>query len=123
MQIQAIIETAIYVDDLDATERFYHDILGLHVIAKEAGRHVFFQAGPSSVLLAFIADATLKGDHLPSHGAKGQAISPWASKLMLWTPGVSICEPTALPSKKRCDGLSAASPYISVIRQGIRRNW
>lgn len=71
MQIQAIIETAIYVDDLDATERFYHGILGLRVIAKEAGRHVFFQAGASSVLLAFIAEATLKGDQLPAHGAKG----------------------------------------------------
>jgi catechol 2,3-dioxygenase-like lactoylglutathione lyase family enzyme len=27
--------------------------------------------GEASVLLAFIADTTLKGDHLPSHGAKG----------------------------------------------------
>lgn len=71
LRIQTITETAIYVDDLDATERFYHNILGLRVIAKEAGRHVFFQAGASSVLLAFIADATLKGDQLPPHGARG----------------------------------------------------
>ena len=71
LQIQAIIETAIYVDDLDATERFYRDSFGLRVIATEAGRHVFFQVGANSVLLTFIGDATLKGDHLPSHGAKG----------------------------------------------------
>ncbi|MGH7170074.1 MAG: VOC family protein [Gemmataceae bacterium] len=71
LEIQAIIETGIYVDDLDATERFYRDLLGLSVIAKEAGRHVFFRVGSSNVLLAFVADATLKGDQLPAHGAKG----------------------------------------------------
>lgn len=71
LQIQNVTETAIYVDDVDATERFYREIFGLHVIAKEAGRHVFFQAGPSSVLLAFVAETTLKGDPLPAHGAKG----------------------------------------------------
>ena len=71
LQIHAIIETAVYVDDLDATEHFYHDIFGLRVIAKESGRHVFFQVGTSNVLLAFIAETTLKGDHLPAHGAKG----------------------------------------------------
>lgn len=43
LQIQAVTETAIYVDDLDATERFYHGIFNLRVIAKEAGRHVFFR--------------------------------------------------------------------------------
>jgi hypothetical protein len=41
------------------------------VMGKETGRHVFFQVGEASVLLAFIAETTLKGDHLPSHGAKG----------------------------------------------------
>lgn len=91
MSIKAIIETAIYVDDLDGTEAFYRTILGLTVIAKESGRHVFFQVGESSVLLAFIADATLKGDHLPAHGAKGpghfalgieaDALDAWRQKL------------------------------------------
>jgi catechol 2,3-dioxygenase-like lactoylglutathione lyase family enzyme len=70
-KIQAVIETAIYVDDLDAAEYFYGTLLGLRVIGKEAGRHVFFQVGNSSVLLAFGPDATLKGDMLPAHGAKG----------------------------------------------------
>jgi catechol 2,3-dioxygenase-like lactoylglutathione lyase family enzyme len=69
--IKAIIETAIYVDDLQAAEAFYGTILGLRVLGKEPGHHVFFQVGASSILLAFIADATLKGDHLPAHGARG----------------------------------------------------
>lgn len=71
MRIRAVIETALYVDDLDATGDFYGRILGLRVIAREAGRHVFFQVGDSGVLLAFLPDATLKGDVLPPHGARG----------------------------------------------------
>src|SRR5262249_21382169 len=71
LRIQAIIETAIYVDDLQATDTFYRTVLGLPVISKEPGRHVFFQAGDASVLLAFLAEATLRGDQLPPHGATG----------------------------------------------------
>jgi len=38
MKINAIIETAIYVDDLQATEAFYRTVLGLTMIAKELGQ-------------------------------------------------------------------------------------
>ena len=71
LKINAVIETAIYVDDLQATETFYGMVLGLRVIGKEPGRQVFFQVGETSVLLAFIAETTRKGDHLPAHGATG----------------------------------------------------
>ena len=71
MKIRAVVETAIYVDDLQAAESFYRTVLGLPVIGKEPGRHVFFQVGEASVLLAFLAEATLKGDQLPPHGATG----------------------------------------------------
>jgi catechol 2,3-dioxygenase-like lactoylglutathione lyase family enzyme len=69
-EIVAIVETAIYVDDLEAAEAFYRDVLGLEVIGKEAGRHVFFRVG-DGVLLAFDPEATLKCDMLPPHGARG----------------------------------------------------
>ena len=42
MKIKAVVETALYVDDLQAAETFYR-ALGLRVIGKEPGRHVFFQ--------------------------------------------------------------------------------
>jgi len=71
VKIKAVVETAIYVDDLQAAEAFYGTILGLRVIGKEPGHHVFFQVGEASVLLAFRAETTLKGDPLPSHGASG----------------------------------------------------
>jgi catechol 2,3-dioxygenase-like lactoylglutathione lyase family enzyme len=71
MKISAVVETAIYVDHLAAAENFYRTVLGLQVLGKEPGRHVFFQVGDASVLLAFLAATTLKGDVLPSHGASG----------------------------------------------------
>jgi catechol 2,3-dioxygenase-like lactoylglutathione lyase family enzyme len=71
LKIKAVVETALYVHDLQAAEIFYRTVLGLPVIGKEPGRHVFFQVGEASVLLAFLADATLKGDQLPPHGATG----------------------------------------------------
>jgi catechol 2,3-dioxygenase-like lactoylglutathione lyase family enzyme len=69
--IERIVETAIYADDLDESERFYRDALGLSLLGKEAGRHVFFQVGEENVLLVFLAEATLQGDRLPAHGARG----------------------------------------------------
>jgi catechol 2,3-dioxygenase-like lactoylglutathione lyase family enzyme len=71
LQIKAVVETAIYVDDLEAAESFYGTVLGLKVIGTELGRHVFFQVGEASVLLAFLADATLRDVKLPVHGTSG----------------------------------------------------
>jgi catechol 2,3-dioxygenase-like lactoylglutathione lyase family enzyme len=69
--IQGVVETGIYVDDLDRAEVFYRDVLDLVVIGKEPGHHVFFRVGERNVLLAFLPNATLKGDVLPAHGANG----------------------------------------------------
>jgi catechol 2,3-dioxygenase-like lactoylglutathione lyase family enzyme len=69
--IECVVETGIYADDLDQAERFYRDVLGLTTRGKEAGRHVFFQVGDRSMLLVFRPEATLRGDHLPAHGARG----------------------------------------------------
>lgn len=94
MKIQGVIETTVYVDDLDRAEAFYAGVLGLPVIAKEAGRHVFFQAGDACVLLAFRAAATLKGDGLPPHGATGSghfALGIDADALVSWQTRLETC--------------------------------
>ena len=98
MKIKAVVETAVYVDDLDDAEDFYRRILGLRVMGKEPGRHVFFQVGEAGVLLAFRAEATLKGDPLPPHGAAGpghfalgidaEALDAW--RTLLQGHGVSV---------------------------------
>jgi catechol 2,3-dioxygenase-like lactoylglutathione lyase family enzyme len=90
VEIVAVVETAIYVDDLDRAEAFYRDVLGLEVIGREAGRHVFFRVG-DGVLLAFNPEATLRGDMLPPHGARGpghfalgvraEALDDWRTRL------------------------------------------
>jgi catechol 2,3-dioxygenase-like lactoylglutathione lyase family enzyme len=69
--IQCLVETAIYADDLDQAERFYRDVIGLELLGKETGRHVFFVVGERNVLLVFRPEATRVGDRLPPHGAEG----------------------------------------------------
>lgn len=76
MKPSAILEAALYVTDLDAAEAFYGGVLGLPVLAKAEGRHVFFRCGDGVVLL-FNAEATQvpprEGARLPvpPHGATG----------------------------------------------------
>lgn len=71
--IIGVLETCIYVQEVDRTERFYEQMLGLRVVGKAAGRHVFFRVAPGSLLLAFRAEATRKGGSLPSHGTAGES--------------------------------------------------
>ncbi|MGB3539696.1 MAG: VOC family protein [Mesorhizobium sp.] len=77
MQPRAILESALYVTDLDAAETFYAGVLGLEKIGAVANRHVFFKCG-SGVLLLFNAEATRQppspGARLPvpPHGMTGQ---------------------------------------------------
>ncbi len=72
-----VLESALYVTDLDAAEQFYGEVLGLDPAGKVAGRHIFFKCGQGIVLL-FNADATRvppKPDArlpVPPHGAAGQ---------------------------------------------------
>lgn len=86
-EIIAVVETGVYADDLGAAEAFYHDILGLEVMGREAGRHVFFRAGPAGMLLVFNAATTRRGDILPAHGASGPghfALGIHADDLPVW---------------------------------------
>jgi catechol 2,3-dioxygenase-like lactoylglutathione lyase family enzyme len=73
--IEGILETALYAGDLDAAADFYGRVLGLELITRVEGRHLFFRCGPG-VLLIFHAEATrLPAPEgalpVPSHGADG----------------------------------------------------
>jgi catechol 2,3-dioxygenase-like lactoylglutathione lyase family enzyme len=70
MRVEQVLETAVYADDVAAAEAFYASVLGLEVIGRGAGRHVFFRCGPG-VFLVFDPSATLQGGELPPHGARG----------------------------------------------------
>lgn len=69
-RVIALVEACLYVNDLDAAVAFYQGVLGLECIGREEGRHVFFSAG-TGVLLCFLPEATLRGETLPAHGARG----------------------------------------------------
>lgn len=83
-------ETAVYVDDLDQAETFYRDLLGLEILGREPGRHVFFRVG-EGMLLVFNPQASLQGELLPAHGMRGaghfalgvraQSLDEWKSWL------------------------------------------
>ncbi len=78
LPLPSVLESALYCRDLDAAERFYHEVLGLEVLTRQPGRHVFLRCGPGMVLL-FNPDATADpanpsgGLPVPSHGAHGPA--------------------------------------------------
>lgn len=67
-----ILETALYVDDLDAAKAFYTQVLGFQFYSEEPGRHCFL-AGSDAMLLLFDANVTANevDGMVPSHGALG----------------------------------------------------
>jgi catechol 2,3-dioxygenase-like lactoylglutathione lyase family enzyme len=71
LQITGILETVLYVADIDRAERFYREVMALTQIGKQPGRHVFFRVG-SGVLLLFHAPATRRTKSVPPHGAQGE---------------------------------------------------
>lgn len=70
------LESSLYARDLSAAEAFYAGTLGLGVVMRQPGRHVFFRSG-ASILLIFNPDATAAGPlpdsrlPVPGHGATG----------------------------------------------------
>ncbi len=70
MQAREILETSVYADDLEAAERFYTGVLGMEVITRVEGRHVFFRCG-GRVFLVFNPERTREGGMIPGHGATG----------------------------------------------------
>ena len=72
---KAVLETSLYVTDLERAVAFYEGVLGLRKIDDgyfPGGRGAALQVGPGpSVLLLFRAEITRKGGELPAHGATG----------------------------------------------------
>jgi catechol 2,3-dioxygenase-like lactoylglutathione lyase family enzyme len=75
MKPAGILETVLYAKDLEATEAFYREVLGLDPFTKVAGRHLFYRCG-GQVLLIFNPEATRvppasEALPVPPHGAEG----------------------------------------------------
>jgi len=63
-KIAGVLETALYVEDLDRAAAFYEDVLGLKLINKDQ-RFAGYMAGPRSVLLLFKRGSTRETVHMP----------------------------------------------------------
>ena len=77
MTPQGVLETVLYAADLEAAEQFYTRVLGLTVLDRAAGHHVFLRSGPGVVLLfnpeeSAGHDIRINGVPIPRHGAHGQ---------------------------------------------------
>src|SRR5918994_5978085 len=68
--IDRVLETILYVGDLEAAERFYGEVLGLELDSRQRGLFVFFRCG-EGMLLLFEPEAATAGRRVPAHGARG----------------------------------------------------
>lgn len=88
---KAVLETSLYVHDLERAVEFYENVLGLWKIDDgyfPGGRGAALQVGSGpSVLLLFRAEMTRTGGELPAHGTTGAghvAFRVEASELADW---------------------------------------
>lgn len=101
-RVQRVLETALYVDDLERSVRFYGDTLGLRVMGCSE-RMASIDAGASTVLLLFRRGASLAGvptdgGRIPPHDGSGplhlalaigsSELEPWRARLV--AGGVAI---------------------------------
>ncbi len=75
-KLGAVLETALYVDDLPRAEEFYTRTLGLGALYRD-DRLCAFDCGPGSVLLMFLRGSTggtirLPGGEIPAHEGTGR---------------------------------------------------
>ncbi|WP_051329337.1 VOC family protein [Geminicoccus roseus] len=126
-KLDRILETVLYVDDLDAAQRFYGEVLGLELDSRKDGIFVFFRLG-DGMLLLFRAEAVRAGTSVPAHGAEGPghacfampeaALDRWKARLERF--GVAIEHEQAWPRGSRSfyfrdpagNSLEIASPRI-----------
>ena len=74
-KLDRVIETCLYVDDLDRAAAFYENVLGLSAMIGD-GRFRAYDVGGKSVLLLFLRGATLTtvrmpGGTIPPHDGHG----------------------------------------------------
>jgi catechol 2,3-dioxygenase-like lactoylglutathione lyase family enzyme len=90
-KLAGVIETALYVDDLDRARAFYTDVLGLEPLTSDS-RFLAFDVAGRNVLLLFRRGATrdtvhLPGGTIPPHDGNGPihaAFAIAADELPAW---------------------------------------
>ena len=87
MKVRRLLEASLYAGDLEAAEQFYAGVLGLDVVGRVSGRHVFFRCGDGVLLVFDPAATSAPGGQVPPHGATGPghvAFAATAAELEEW---------------------------------------
>ena len=90
-KLNGVLETALYVDDLEKAARFYEQVLELAVLTQDS-RFRAYDVGGRNVLLLFQRGSTLETVHLPGgtipphdgHGPLHVAFAIGADDLPVW---------------------------------------
>lgn len=90
-KLNGVLETSLYVDDLEKAAQFYEQVLELSVLTKDS-RFRAYDVGGRNVLLLFHRGATLETVHLPGgtipphdgHGPLHVAFAVSAADLPTW---------------------------------------
>lgn len=91
MNLGQLSEAALYASDLDAAQRFYHEVLGLDIISRMEDRGISFRCGATVLLVFDPARTRIPDAGVPTHGASGEGhiafviddseIEPWRARL------------------------------------------
>jgi predicted ester cyclase len=112
--LQAVLETSLYVDDLEAADKFYGGVLGLPKAMTVPERQLVYRCG-EGVLLVFNPDRTereqivINGGVIPTHGGRGCGHAAFAvsrADIQLWrerlgSAGISIESEVIWPNGAR----------------------
>jgi catechol 2,3-dioxygenase-like lactoylglutathione lyase family enzyme len=71
IQVERVLETCLYVDDLTVAEEFYSRVLGIKPFSRVDNRHVFFRCGAGMLLLFNPKQTSQAIGDVPTHGAYG----------------------------------------------------
>lgn len=82
-----ILETVLYVDDLEIAQRFYTGVLGLEEISFDPERDLFLRLEGSVLILFRAAKTRQAGAGVPVHGSEGPghlAFAATEDELEMW---------------------------------------
>lgn len=97
--LRGILETAVYVDDLEAAHAFYNGVLGLALMT-DGPRLRAYDVAPNQVLLVFqrgstAEDVPTSGGLIPGHHGQGNAHFAFAiaeDQLQPWRDHLKACD-------------------------------
>ena len=126
--LRGVLETCVYAADLEAAERFYAGVIGLELLSRVPGRHVFFRFD-KGVFLVFNPEATAASSEVPPHGASGaghvafavdeSTLGAWRDRLA--THGVALEAEVRWPSGGT--SLYVRDPAGNSVELAPRRIW